>query len=645
MKSTHENNLTQAEFSGTGDGRDHFSDLFHLLVESSLTGVYLIQDGLFRYVNRSFAEIFGFRVDEIIDKLGPIDLTALEDRGRVADNIRRRVEGETPEMRYSFSGLARDGRRLHIEVLGSSVVYKDRPGIIGSLVDNTEKVAAAERYQRFFDEDIAAHYITTPDGTITDCNDAFARLLGFGSKKEMNGIKAESFFPMPQERERFIQLIRENKRLEHHQAEYVRRDGKRIYVLENAVGEFDPPGDLISIRGYLVDETKERRLEGQLYQSQKLENLGTLVGGIAHDFNNILGVIIGHVGLMKEKQGSDPVRVSKSLEAVSKAANRGANTVRQLLTFARKVDIVTESVRIGDIIEEVIALLREAFPEKVVFSVKVEPGIPSIHADPNQLHQVFLNLCVNARDAMPGGGTISIIASKIHRSLLNGQPKEAESEEYLMVKVSDSGTGMDKRTMARIFEPFFTTKKQGQGTGLGLSVVYGIVKAHRGFIDVESEVNRGTTFSLYFPIPREAVEFPPAAPQEIENVKGSGETILVAEDEEPLRDIVETWLRDYGYTVLSAADGETVVELYKKHRGKIRLVLLDMGLPKMAGAEVFDELKKLNPEVKIIAVSGYLEPEIKREIFNAGAADFLSKPYQLIELMNKIGRILKPEGG
>ncbi len=622
----------------------HPDDLFRLFVESSLTGVYLIQDNLFRYVNRAFAEIFGWEVGEIVDKLGPMELTAPEDRDLVAENIRERVEGEIPELRYSFRGLRKDGKRLHIEVLGSSVNHMNRPAIIGTLIDNTEKVTAAERYRRFFDEDIAAHYITAPDGAILECNDTFARLFGFASKAEILGTNAESLFPMPRERERFIERIKEGRRIERHEAEYVRRDGKRVYVVENAVGEFDLAGNLTSIRGYLVDETKERRLEGQLYQSQKLETLGTLVGGIAHDFNNILGVIVGHVGLMENKRSSDPEKFSRSLEAVGKAANRGANMVRQLLTFARKVEVMTESVRIGDIIEEVAGLLKEAFPEKIAFSVTVEPGIPSILADQNQLYQVFLNLCVNARDAMPAGGTISMNASVVRRSFLNGRFKEVDSEEYVLVKVSDEGVGMDKETASHVFEPFFTTKKQGQGTGLGLAVVYGIVKAHSGFIDVESEKDKGTTFSLYFPIPPEAIEAPAAAPEESENVMGRGETILVVEDERPLREFAETALRDNGYEVLSAAGGAGGVEIYGRRGADIDLVLVDMGLPGMTGSEVLAALRKLNPQVKVIATSGYLEPEVKTEIFAAGAVDFLAKPYHVIELLGKINKALRPEG-
>ncbi len=621
-------------------------DNFRLLAESSLTGVYMIHENLFHYVNPSFAKIFGYEVEEIVGNLGPMDLTAPEDRDLVAQNILKQVEGEIPGLRYSYRGLRKDGPRVHVEVHGSTIRYKSGHAIIGTLIDNTERAKAQEelreaeaRYRRFFEEDIAANYITTPAGAILDCNDAFMHLFGFASKEELLKVNAASQFPMPRQRERFVELIREEKRLERHRAEYLRRDGKKIYVIENAIGEFDSAGNLTSIEGQLIDESNERQLEGELYQSQRLETIGALVGGIAHDFNNILGVIIGHVGLI-EKRRSDPERFLKSMDAVHKATERGAHLTKQLLTFARKVEFVTESVRVNDIAEEIVALLKGTFPEKIIFSIQLDPGLPSIHADSNQLHQVLLNLCVNARDAMTEGGVLMIASSKVNCRVLNGRFHNVEAEEYVLLKVTDTGVGIDKETLSHIFEPFFTTKKGERGTGLGLSVVYGIMQAHHGFIDVQSEVGHGTKFSLYFPIPPQVVEAPPVPLRAVEELKGHGEMILAAEDEKPLIDFVRTTLEDNGYRVLLAADGSEAIKLYRKHRSEISLVLLDMGLPQMSGSEVISELKILNPAVKVIVTSGYLEPDLKKSVFEAGANGFLPKPFLGSELLEGIYRVL-----
>lgn len=369
-----------------------------------------------------------------------------------------------------------------------------------------------------------------------------------------------------------------------------------------------------------------------------------MVGGIAHDFNNILSVIVGHTALMQKWRPS-PERFAKSFEAVTKATERGAGIVKQLLTFARKVEVVTESVKIGDAIEELVTLLKETFPEKITFRVEVDPNIPSIHADSNQIHQVLLNLCVNARDAMPKGGTIEIIAGSVDRGVLNGRFKEVESDRYVLVKIADTGTGMDKETLHRIFDPFFTTKKGGRGTGLGLSVVYGIMKAHHGFIDVKTKPGEGTTFLLYLPMPVQAVEPPKGTKTREEFPRGRGEVILAIEDEEAIRDFLKTFLEDTGYNLLPAADGIKGLLEYKEHMKEVSLVILDMGLPEMTGAEVLAELKMLDPNVKVIIASGYLEPEVKADALEMGAVDFLPKPYMVEDLLAKIHSVLGADSG
>lgn len=622
------------------------NDHFRMLVESSLTGAYLIQDGLFRYVNPAFCRMFGYETEEIVDSLGLTDLTAPEEREWVARNTHEKIDGNVREMRYSFHGLKKDGKRVFVEVQGSVVRYMRRPAIVGTIVDSTDRVVAEEsfeeadeRFRRFFNEDIVAHFITTPDGTILDCNNTFAHLFGFSSSEEAKMTNVVSIFPAPRDRDKYIEMLKERKRLDGLEAEYIRKDGKKVFVREKAVGKFDPTGNLKTIHGYLIDETSYRQLETQLFEAQKMESIGTLVSGIAHDLNNVLSIILGQSSIMvPEKVGSE--RIAKSREAISKAVKRGAHTIRQLLTFAHKVEIIRESVKVNDLIEELVDFLRDAFPEKISFSVELDPKLPSIIADPNQLQQVFINLCVNARDAMPSGGTITISTAMVSRESLESRFPEVSAANYLMTKFTDTGAGIEKQNINRIFEPFFTTKKNGYGTGLGLSVVYGIMKAHHGFTEVQSELGFGTEFTLYLPVPLQMIETPALLKMD-EAIQGHGELVMVAEDEEPVLDYMRATLEANNYRVLTAKDGCEAVKTFSEHPDMIDVVILDMGLPKKNGAQVLCELKAMSQHVKVLFTSGYIEPEIKISIVHAGVTEFLPKPFGCNDLLEKVQRVLK----
>ncbi len=622
------------------------NDHFRILVESSLTGAYLIQDGLFRYVNPAFCRIFGYDAEEIVDSLGPMDLTAPEEREWVSRNTHEKIEGKTHDVRFSFHGLKKDGTRVFVEVQGSVVKYMRRAAIVGTMVDSTDRVRAeesseeaTEKYRRFFNEDIVAHFITTPEGAILDCNNTFAHLFGFSSIEEAKKVNVASLFPAPQDRDRYIELVKERRRLEGLEAEYIKKDGKRVFVYEKAVGKFDPAGNLKSINGYLIDETNKRQLEAQFFEAQKMESIGTLVSGIAHDLNNVLSIILGQASIMVP--GKVPVeRITKSREAISKAVKRGAHTIKQLLTFAHKVETIRESVRVNDLIEELVDFLRDAFPEKIIFALELDQKLPSIHADPNQLQQVFINLCVNARDAMPSGGTLSISTALASKKSLECRFPEMDAENYLMIRFTDTGAGIEKQNVSKIFEPFFTTKTNGSGTGLGLSVVYGLMKAHHGFTEVQSEVGFGTEFTLYLPIPAQVIKNP--APLKISQaMQGNGELVMVVEDEEPVLDYMGATLEGNGYRVLLAKDGDEAVKTFEEHCGEISLVIMDMGLPKKNGAQVLAELKAAMSQVKVVLTSGYIEPEIKISMLRAGVRDFLPKPFDSNDLLEKVQHVLK----
>jgi PAS domain S-box-containing protein len=387
-----------------------------------------------------------------------------------------------------------------------------------------------------------------------------------------------------------------------------------------------------------AEETK-RDLEAQLHQAQKLESVGTLASGIAHDFNNILGIILGHSSLL-ERLREDSNMHSESVAAIMKATQRGASLVKQLMLFARKAEPLLESVKINNIIGELTKLMQETFPKTIAISTSLQQDLPTIVADAGQIHQVLLNLFVNARDAMPSSGTLSISTRTIDGKAVSSRFSRATARQYVQIEVTDTGIGMDEATRQRIFEPFFTTKAPGRGTGLGLSVVFGIVEHHNGFIDVRSIPGKGTSFTVYLPIAERAPEIGQRVRKSIEEIPGGTETILVIEDEEMLRSLAKGILVSKGYKVLIAEDGMQGVEMYQSHQKEIAVVLSDVGLPLLSGPDVFRKIREINPEAKVILASGFFDPETKSEMFKAGLKNFIQKPYMHDEVLQKIREVI-----
>lgn len=390
------------------------------------------------------------------------------------------------------------------------------------------------------------------------------------------------------------------------------------------------------------DIRERKKLEEDLRQAQKLESLGTLAGGIAHDFNNILQIIQLNNSVLK-KNNLQLEKVAKSVELNDRAIQRGASLVKQLLTFARKADVQFEVVDINEILKDLVKMLSETFPKTISFKLSLDSKLCLLTADSNQLHQVFLNLAINSRDAMPNGGTISISTKTIKGEIIQKQFKNVYDGEYVCIVFSDNGSGMDESTSKHIFEPFFTTKEKGKGTGLGLPVVYGIINSHHGFIDFESKPSAGTSFNIYLPttITKKYLREPE---KEISKMVLSGsETILIIEDEENILNSLYTLLTENGYNVMSALNGEEAVNLYQLHNEKIHLILTDLGLPKLGGWDAFLKMREINPKAKVIIASGYLDPQIKLEKTQAGVAGFLTKPYQPDFLLKTVRMALDTE--
>ncbi|MGJ4786471.1 ATP-binding response regulator [Leptospira koniambonensis] len=455
----------------------------------------------------------------------------------------------------------------------------------------------------------------------------------------------------PDDRERVLNSAKTRQVGGEYREEYriVRPDGEIRWIRDKAFPVKNEKGDTIRVAGVAEDitehklneaqlqeaERKRSELEQQLIQAQKLESLGTLASGIAHDFNNILSIIMGHTSVI-ENNRTNPEKFSQHVSALHMATQRGASLVRQLLTFARKTEFNLEPVQINDIILEISKLISQTFPKNIRLFTDFQENLPLVQVDTNQIHQVLLNLCVNARDAMQDGGVLSLETFLADSGNLKIGYSKSLAEKYVILRISDSGTGMSEKTKQRIFEPFFTTKDIGKGTGLGLALAYSVIDNHKGWIEVDSELGKGTTFFVYLPVPKErsAVNTKPIY-SESESL-GGNESILVIEDEELLRNMLADLLTSKGYKVYLAIDGEDGVEQFLLKHSEIQLVLTDLGLPKFGGGEVIKRIRAIHSSVKILLASGFMEPELKLSLNDFGVSYFIQKPYLGSEILSCI---------
>lgn len=392
---------------------------------------------------------------------------------------------------------------------------------------------------------------------------------------------------------------------------------------------------------YLIintDITDKKRTEEHLFRSQRMESIGTLAGGIAHDLNNILSPIMMAVDMLRLK--TSDADSARWLEMIKENTERGADLVKQVLTFARGMAGERMPVQLKHIVKEIVGVLKETLPKSIVLDFKIEPDLWTISADPTQIHQVLMNVCINARDAMLAGGRLGISATNtIVDESYARMNIDAEPGSYVKLSVSDTGSGMSPDVVERIFDPFFTTKDIGKGTGLGLAIAMTIVKSHGGFINVYSEVEKGSRFSIYFPsteVAREKgrVEAGSSLP------KGNGELILIVDDEENIRDATEATLRQFGYTTLTAGDGAEALTIFSDRRKNICAVITDIAMPNMDGPALVGSLRALDPQIYIIAMSGLLNEEQITELQDLGVRNFLLKPFTAETLLKTLSAVI-----
>ncbi|MBI2836883.1 MAG: GAF domain-containing protein [Acidobacteria bacterium] len=495
-----------------------------------------------------------------------------------------------------------------------------------------------ERFRTLFHGVPVGLYRSTPDGDVLEANLALVQMLGYPDVQTLQAAKAGSFYTTHQDRDAWRAVVDTSTAPSRTVVRLRRRDGTAIWAHDDARAVCDENGRVLYYEGSLQDITEQKALEEQLRHSQKMEAVGRLAGGVAHDFNNILTTIRGYVELtLRGLKPEDPL--GARLKVIEREAGRASTLTRQLLTFGRRQPLELTVIDLNETVLNLSKLLEKTLGEAIRLRT-LAPGAFSMYimADGSAIQQMILNLCLNARDAMPAGGelTLSTRAVIFDPAFVALHPW-AECGHYVVLSVADTGVGMDKQTQERAFEPFFTTKERG--TGLGLSMVYALVRQHRGFIHLASEPGSGTTFEIYLP---RILEKP--APQETQTSRGPlarrSEAILVAEDEEAVRELLQSILEERGYTVLVASNGKDALRVFDSANVAVQLALLDMVMPEMGGIEVCKELQRRQPGLKYLFMSGYSLDGARGQFLRDSRAEFIKKPFSSAEISLKVRQVL-----
>jgi len=478
------------------------------------------------------------------------------------------------------------------------------------------------------------------DATFLDVNEAFLRTTGFRRGQVIGHTPTELGFWKPEEMAEYANKLKNNKSLRDLEIPFRTKSGEERVGLHSA--------EIIEIAGrrcslnILEDITEGRSLEKQLRQAQKMEAIGQLAGGIAHDFNNLLGVILGYGEALEDQLAHDP-EVRKKAEEITKAARRAADLTRQLLAFSRQQVLEPKVLNLNVVVADLERMLQRLIGEHIELTTILDSSLDSIRADEGQIGQVIMNLAVNARDAMPTGGKIIIETANVELDAdYAHQHPPTVVGSYVLLTITDTGTGMNAETQAHIFEPFFTTKELGRGTGLGLATVYGVVKQCGGYIWVSSEVGYGTTFKIYLPRVGEAAHPQSDLVGPIRSAHGS-ETILLVEDDDALRSLIQTFLLEGGFTVLEANGPGQASEVAHRYEGQIHLLLSDVVMPGMSGPQLADELVSLRSDMKILFISGYPGNSIVRRGLLEGDVRVLQKPFTRATLLQYVDETLERE--
>jgi two-component system cell cycle sensor histidine kinase/response regulator CckA len=611
--------------------RSRAEALFRGVAEQSLTGIYVLQDQRFLYINPRLAEMFGYSVEEIMAEADPWRLLTDDARALATSKSTARLAGERESVRYTLLAKRRDDMRIIVEIFGSSILLRGRPALLGTVLDVTERVdgeaALLESERRFraaFDQTITGMAITAPNGRWLQVNRALCDMLGYSADELMARTYQEVTHAADVEQNVALTsaLLRGDIPSYRLEKRFIRKDGHLVWVELSAALVRDADGHPLYLVAQATDITAQKRAEAalgeseaQLRQAQKMEAVGRLAGGVAHDFNNLLTVIGSNAEIGAELARSGEATPEEFAE-IQAAVERAAALTRQLLTFSRRQVLSPDCLSLNDVVSVAERMLRRVIGEDVVLETQFDARAGEVFADRGQLEQVLMNLVVNARDAMPDGGRVVIATHHIR------------------------GSGMDAETQARAFEPFFTTKALGLGTGLGLSTVYGIAQQADGQVSIRSVPAEGTTITLTLPTIRSRGVVASGAPPDCAAAAASEQRglILLVEDEAAVRAVAKRILTRVGFDVLEARDGTDALVLWAQHRERIRLVLTDAVMPVMGGRELVERLKADGLTAPVLFMSGYADGNRGGDV--PGGSALIGKPFSADALIERVAGML-----
>jgi PAS domain S-box-containing protein len=623
---------------------------YKFLAENMVDIVWILdRDFRTTYVSPSIKKALGFTPEErkrqtleemiTLESLQSVQMKFLEELQRDEEGGFDPDRPVTIEVEY----YRKDGSTVWME--NSVKAIRDFAGEIvgmhGVSRDITERKQAEEilqeselKFRNLFDLSPQAIALTEVEtGKLVDINNKFCELTQYSKEDLIGRNTTEAGFYSEEDRSVFIKELQASGEVDGLEMDFKSKDGSILTALMFArVIKIAEKPLILTI---FIDVTTQKQLEAQLQQAHKMEAIGTLAGGVAHDFNNLMMGMLGNISLVIHE--TDPAHPHyEMLKHVDELIQSGSKLTRQLLGYARKGKYEVKPASLNKIVKESSETFGRTKKEIKIRQALAE-NLYAIEADETQIQQVLLNLYINAADAMPGGGDLSIKTVNITHTEMQGKAYDPKPGNYVMLKVTDNGTGMDEATMKCIFDPFFTTKEMGRGTGLGLASVYGIVKAHGGYIDVDSKKGYGTSFIIYLPASDDLIH---EASEVSERIEEGTETILLVDDEEMVLDVGVKMLEKIGYVVLEAKSGQKSIETYKENKVKIDLVILDMIMPEIGGGEAFDKMKEINPDVKALLSSGYSIDGGAQEILDRGCNGFIQKPFNLKDLSQKIREIL-----